>query len=39
MKTAVFEEAVGLANLAGGPANAEAIKAFLDKRDPDFSNI
>ena len=39
MKSAVFEEAVGLANLAGGPANVEAIKAFLDKRDPDFSNI
>ena len=39
MKSAVYEEAVGLANLAGGPANAEAIKAFLDKRDPYFSNI
>jgi enoyl-CoA hydratase/carnithine racemase len=39
MKSAVYEEAVGLADLAGGPANVEAIKAFLDKRDPDFSNI
>ena len=39
IKSAVCEEAVGLANLAGGPANVEAIKAFLDKRDPDFSNI
>lgn len=39
MKSAVYEEAVGLANLAGGPANKEAISAFLEKRDPDFSNI
>lgn len=39
MKSAVYEEAVGLASLAGGPANKEAISAFLEKRDPDFSNI
>ena len=38
MKSAVYEEAVGLENLAGGPANIEAIDAFLNKRDPDFSN-
>ena len=39
LKSAIYEEAVALANLAGGPANVEAIKAFLEKRDPDFSNI
>ena len=39
MKSAVYEESLSLANLAGGPANVEAIKAFLEKRDPDFSNI
>jgi enoyl-CoA hydratase/carnithine racemase len=39
MKSAVYEESMGLANLAGGPANKEAITAFLEKRDPDFSNI
>ena len=39
LKTAVYEEAVGLANLAGGPANLEAIKAFSEKRNPDFSKF
>lgn len=39
MKSAVYEEAVALEKLAGGPANVEALKAFLEKRDPDFSNI
>ena len=39
LKSAIYEEAVALANLAGVPANVEAIKAFLEKRDPDFSNI
>ncbi|MGV0035830.1 MAG: enoyl-CoA hydratase/isomerase family protein [Candidatus Azotimanducaceae bacterium WSBS_2022_MAG_OTU7] len=39
MNAAVYDEAVGLANLAGGPANKEAITAFLEKRAPDFSNI
>lgn len=27
------------AGLEGGPANKEAIAAFVEKRDPDFSNI
>ena len=39
MKSAVYAEGVGLANLAGGAANREAIKAFLGKRDPDFRGI
>ena len=39
MKSAVREEAAGLARLAGGPANREALTAFLEKRDPDFSKL
>jgi len=39
LKSAIYEETVALANLAGGPANVEAINAFLEKRDPDFSSI
>jgi enoyl-CoA hydratase/carnithine racemase len=39
MKKAVHEEGKGLAALAGGPANREAISAFLEKREPDFTNI
>ena len=39
MKTSVYNEMLGLAALAGGPANKEAITAFLEKRDPDFTNI
>jgi len=27
------------AKLVGGPANTEAITAFLEKREPDFSNL
>jgi enoyl-CoA hydratase/carnithine racemase len=29
----------GLAGLVGGPANREALAAFREKRDPDFSGI
>ena len=39
MKKAVYDEGVGLAALGGSPANKEAIAAFLEKRDPDFSNL
>ena len=39
MKSAIVKEGAGLARLAGGPANLEAIRAFLDKRDPDFSDL
>ena len=37
LKQAVIEEGEGLARLSGGPANREAIAAFLEKRTPDFS--
>lgn len=30
-------EKIGLAKLSGGPANREAIAAFIEKREPDFS--
>ena len=30
-------ETAGLASLMGGPANQEAIEAFKDRREPDFS--
>ncbi len=39
LNTAVYNEAVGMNALAGGPANKEAINAFVEKRAPDFSNI
>lgn len=39
MKAAIARENAGLDELAGGPANREAIAAFADKRAPDFSNI
>jgi enoyl-CoA hydratase/carnithine racemase len=32
-------ENTGLAALVGGPANREALAAFREKRDPDFSGI
>ena len=37
MKEAVLAENIGLAELSGGAANLEAIKAFAEKREPDFS--
>lgn len=39
MKDAMAAENTALAELTGGPANKEAIAAFLDKRDPDFTNL
>ena len=36
MKDAIKRENAGLAKLAGGPANKEAIAAFMEKREPDF---
>ncbi|MCR9278747.1 MAG: enoyl-CoA hydratase-related protein [Pseudomonadaceae bacterium] len=39
MKAAIKRENAGLAELAGGPANREAIAAFAEKREPDFSSI
>ena len=32
-------ENAAYAGLLGAPANAEAIKAFQEKREPDFGNI
>ncbi len=32
-------ESTAYASLLGAPANEEAVKAFLDKRDPDFEKI
>ena len=39
MKAAVAREGAGLVSLAGGPANREAIAAFMEKRDPDFEGL
>ena len=39
MKRAVVAENAGLAALSGGPANREALRAFAEKRDPDFSSL
>ena len=38
MKAAMLAENRGLAELRGGPANKEAIAAFREKRQPDFSS-
>lgn len=37
LKAAVRAENQGLAKLSDGPANREALAAFREKRDPDFS--
>lgn len=39
MKTAIAQENKGLAELRGKPANAEAITAFREKRDADFTGL
>jgi enoyl-CoA hydratase/carnithine racemase len=39
MKAAVIAENEGLDRLRGGPANIEALTAFMEKRDPDFSAL
>ncbi|MDA0790666.1 MAG: enoyl-CoA hydratase/isomerase family protein [Proteobacteria bacterium] len=39
MKQAVLDENAALATLSGGPANREAVGAFMEKRDPDFSGL
>ena len=39
MRVAAKAENEGLANLRGGPANLEAVTAFTEKRDPDFSGM
>ena len=39
MHDANQRETDSLARLSGGPANQEAVRAFAEKRDPDFSSI
>jgi len=39
MKAAIAAENDGLAELRGSPANVEAVTAFREKRDPDFSGL
>jgi len=39
MKASIAAENAGLARLVGGPANREAVKAFREKREPDFSSL
>ena len=39
MRAAAKAENQGLAELVGGPANKEALAAFIEKRDPDFSGL
>jgi enoyl-CoA hydratase/carnithine racemase len=39
LKASASAENAKLAELAGGPANREAISAFRDKRTPDFSAL
>jgi len=39
LKAAVKAENRGLGELVGGPANKEALAAFREKREPDFSGL
>lgn len=39
VKAARLREETALASVAGSPANLEAIAAFMEKRQPDFSNL
>lgn len=39
MKAANVAENEGLGRLRGGPANIEAVNAFMQKREPDFSAL
>ena len=39
LKANILKENEGLAVLTGAPANVEAITAFMQKREPDFSKI
>ncbi len=39
MRASAKAENQGLADLMGGPANKEALSAFREKRDPDFSSL
>ncbi len=39
LKTVIAAENAALAKLSGGPANLEAVAAFREKREADFSNL
>ena len=39
LKTVIAAENTALAKLSGGPANREAVAAFREKREADFSNL
>ena len=39
MKDAMRAENAALAELTGGPANKEAVAAFMEKRQPDFTGL
>ncbi len=39
LKASIQAENQGLAELGGGPANREALRAFAEKREPDFSHL
>lgn len=39
MKAAMRSENAGLDRLTGGPANKEAVSAFIEKRDPNFTGL
>lgn len=39
LRAAARSENQGLAELAGGPANREALAAFRERREPDFSGL
>ncbi len=39
MKAAMHAENKALGRLVGGPANREAVAAFTEKRDPDFTGL
>ncbi len=39
LKASIAAENHALAELAGSPANLEALAAFRDKREPDFSAL
>ena len=39
MKAAMHAENAGLDELTGSPANKEAMRAFMDKREADFTGM
>ena len=39
IQAALAAEDAGMAQQAGSPANVEAVRAFLEKREPDFRKL